>query len=56
MVNVVTGLLAMLLMLVFLGNYAVKINALPLWIIIVVVAALPLYDFVQTLRNQNGND
>ena len=49
-VELVAGVIALTLVLVFLGNYAVVLNALPLWIIIIGILALPLADFVQTLR------
>ena len=42
------GLLAMV---VFLGFLVVYVDALDLWIVIVVVSAMAAYDFVQSLRN-----
>jgi len=55
MTNLLTGLLAMLMLLVFLGDYAVRIGSVPLWIIIVGVLMLALYDFLQSVRGGNGN-
>ncbi|MGI9332863.1 MAG: hypothetical protein ACR2RL_06855 [Gammaproteobacteria bacterium] len=48
-VELVAGVIAIVLVVVFLGNYAIVLNTLPLWIIIVGILALPLADFVQTL-------
>jgi hypothetical protein len=48
--NVITGLIAVLLISVFLGFYAVTLESLPLSIIILSVLALVLFDFVQSVR------
>lgn len=55
MTNLICGLLPVVLILAFLGNYAVKINSTPLWIIIVSVLALLLADFVQSVRSEKDN-
>ncbi len=55
MMNLICGLVPVVLILAFLGNYAVKINSIPLWIIIVSVLALMLADFVQSVRGENDN-
>ncbi len=55
MTNLISGLLPVVLVLAFLGNYAVKINSTPLWIIIVSVLALLVFDFVQSVRSENDN-
>lgn len=55
MTNLICGLLPVVLILAFLGNYAVKINSTPLWIIIVSVLALLLADFVRTVRSEKDN-
>ena len=52
--NLVTGLIGITLVVVFLGNYAVKLASIPLWIIIVAVLTMAIADFVQSLRNQRG--
>lgn len=48
--NVIAGLIAVLLISVFLGFYAVTLESTPLWIIILSVLALVLFDFVQSVR------
>ncbi len=55
MMNLICGLVPVVLVLAFLGNYAVKINSTPLWIIIVSVLALLVFDFVQSVRGENDN-
>ncbi len=55
MTNLITGLVAMAIVIVFLGNYAVKINSIPLWIIIVSILAMVVTDFVQSVRQKNDN-
>ena len=54
MMNLVTGLIGITLVVVFLGNYAVKLASIPLWIIIVAVLTMAIADFVQSLKNQRG--
>lgn len=48
--TLITGLIGIALLVGFLGLLAWWIQALPLTIIIVVVVALVVYDFVRTLR------
>lgn len=50
MMALVTGIVGIVLLLVFLGIMAWWVKALPFTIIVVVVVLLLLYDFVQTLR------
>ncbi len=50
MANLIAGLIAVLLIIVFLGNYAVTLNSVPLWVIIVVVLMMILIDYVGSLR------
>lgn len=56
MTNLITGLIAIVMMIVFLGNYAVKINKLPLWIVILAILAMVITDFVISLRSQRGDN
>ena len=51
MANLVTGLLAVVLIVVFLGNYAIKIAEVPLWVIILAVLAMVIADYVLSLRD-----
>ena len=54
MTNLITGLIAALLVVVFLGYYAVMIGSIPLWIIIIVIVAVVVIELVQALRT-GGN-
>lgn len=56
MANRIAALIAALLIVVFLGYYAIRIASVPLAIIIVSVLAMIFVDFVQSIRkggNQN---
>lgn len=55
MTNVITGLVAVALIVVFLGDYAIKINSLPLWGIIVAVLAMVVYDFWTSTRHREND-
>ncbi len=55
MENIVAGLIAAFLVIVFLAFYAVKIASIPLWLIIGGVIAMILFDFRDSLTDsQNG--
>jgi hypothetical protein len=54
MTNFISGLIAVVLISVFFGFYAVTLESIPLWIILVGVLALIVIDFVQSVRK--GND
>ena len=54
MQKTVTGVIAMVMLVVFLGNYLIKIGSWPLGIIIVGVLAMAIFDYVQTFREQSG--
>ncbi len=50
MSNLIGGLAPVLLVVLFLGYYAVSLNAIPLWIFIVAILAMVVTDFVQSVR------
>ena len=50
MINLLSGAIAIIGVVVFLGNYAFAINSLPLWIIVVGVLAMPVADYLMSLR------
>ena len=52
MENKITGIISLAMLLVFLGNYLIKIASLPLGIIIIAVLAMPIYDFVKSLGEE----
>ena len=58
--NIITGFIAVSMLVVFLGFYAYKIISVPLWIIIVGILALAVYDFYDSIQkgeseNENGD-
>lgn len=55
MMNFVTGIIGIAMVCAFLGIMVWWIKALPLIIIVALVVALLIVDFVQSLRTGNGN-
>ncbi len=54
MVNLIAGLIGVSMVVVFLGTYAIKLKAIPLWIIIGAILAMVIFDFVQSTRAGKG--
>lgn len=54
-VNWICGGIGLVMVIVFLGKYAVSVHSLPLWIIIVGVLVLPVADVVLSIRRGNDN-
>lgn len=50
MISRVTSAIAGILLVVYLGYYAVMLNQLPLWIVIIGVLVMALTDFALTAR------
>lgn len=55
MSNVIAGLVALILFLVFLGFYVYRVPTLPLWIIIGVTVVLFVSDLILTWRSGEHN-
>lgn len=53
MSNIITGAIAVAMALVFFLYYAIRIKSIPLWIIIVGAVIMLVYDFVQSIRENN---
>jgi len=51
MVNLITGVIGFSLVATFLGHYAVKLNKLPLWVIILAILAMIAADVIQSVRS-----
>lgn len=51
----IAGILALIVATWFLGWMVVTINAYPLWIIILAVIGMMIFDFYQSLREEVGN-
>ncbi len=56
MSNMITGFIGVAVFAVFLSDYAIRINSVPLWIIILSVLAMVGYDYVSSLRRRGGDD
>jgi hypothetical protein len=50
MLNKITGAIALAMIAVFLGEYAVTINKLPLWIIILSILAMVAADYILSFK------
>ncbi len=55
MVTLIIGVFAAVMVTVFLGYYALRIESIPLWLIIIGVLGLVIADFVQTWRKDQNN-
>lgn len=51
----IAGIVSMLLAIWFLGWMVVSINSLPLWIVIVVVIGMLLFDFYQSMKQERSD-
>lgn len=51
MISLVTSSIAGILIVVYLGYYAIRLNQLPLWIVIIAVLAMVIIDFVMSARD-----
>ena len=52
--NIITGLIAITMLVVFLGFYAYKVISVPLWIIIAGILVLVVYDFYESVKKGEG--
>jgi len=53
MANIVTGAIAVAMGLVYFLYYAIRINSIPLWIIIAGAVIMLVYDFYESIRGIN---
>ena len=53
MSNIITGAIAAAMAVVFFLYYAIRLKSIPLWIIIVGAVIMLVYDFVQSIRENN---
>jgi hypothetical protein len=54
MSNLITGSIAVLMSIAFLGYYAIRLESIVLWIIIAGNVACLLVDFVQSVKKGNN--
>lgn len=50
----ICAIFSLAMLFVFLGKYAVSIASIPLWVIIVGVVLLPVYDVYKTMKEENA--
>jgi hypothetical protein len=50
MVKALTGLIGTVLVVAFLGYYAISLNSIPLWIIVISVLTMVVAEYVESLR------
>lgn len=53
MANLIGGTIALVIALGYLGLLAVRVNSLPLWIVILIGAAMMVYSFYESLRESD---
>ena len=53
--NVINGLLGIVLVVLFLGGYAVGVRSIPFAIIVIGVLVLIGFDFYQTVKKENNH-
>lgn len=54
MVNIINSLIGVVLVVLFLGGYAVGVRSLPFALFVVGVLALIGFEFYQTVKKENG--
>ena len=54
--NKIAGVIGMSMIVAFLGFYAIKLNSIPLWIIIDGVLAMSLVEFYESMTSENGDE
>lgn len=55
MINIITGVIGLVGLLIFLGYYVVALTFVPLTLIIIGVLAMAVGDFVLSLRSNNSD-
>ena len=56
MLNKLATVIGLVLIVVYLGGYAVLLNAPPLWVILIVVLVMIVVESVEAFRAGAGND
>ncbi len=52
--NIIAGVISVGLIVIFLGFYAIKLNSIPLWIILGGILVMAIIEFIETIREDNG--
>ncbi len=56
--NIIAGVIGVAMIVIFLGFYVIKLNSIPLWIIIIGIIAMISYEFYESIvkgEGQNGD-
>lgn len=56
MTNLITGLIGIVLFLAFVGGLAQSIGAVPFILIVMIIGAMALYDFYESVREARQQD
>jgi len=56
MTNLITGLIGIVLFLAFVGGLAQSIGAVPFILIVIIIGAMALYDFYESVRESRQQD
>ncbi len=54
--NIIAGVIGVAMIVVFLGFYVIKLNSIPLWIIIIGIIAMILYEFYESIAKGEGQN
>ncbi len=52
--NIIAGIIGVGMVVVFLGFYAIKLNSIPLWIILGGIIVMAVIEFFETIKEDNG--
>ena len=55
MATLISGAIAVIIAILFLGWLAVSINSVPLWIVILLAVGMMLVDYIGEMRSGNGS-
>jgi hypothetical protein len=55
MSNIISGAIAIALVTLFLGFYAIKLHSVALWVIVAANLACVIYDYIQSIRKGEDN-
>jgi len=56
MTNLITGLIGIVLFLALIGGLAQSIGAVPFILIVIIIGAMALYDFYESVRESRQQD
>ncbi len=51
--NIIAGIIGVGMVFVFLGYYAIRLNSIPLWIIMGGILVMVVVEFIETIKEKN---